>query len=286
MSTFAELGTQKEVQLAQGTIRYRECGSGEPLVFIHGALVNGDLWRKVVPVLATSYRCIVPDLPLGAHVIGLNADANLTPPGVAKLIADFLEALNLSSVTLIANDTGGAMTQITITEYPERIGRLVLTNCDAYDNFFPPSFRILEWGAYVPGFIALIGQVCKLPLAQKLLIGVAAKRPVEQQAMQSYMQPITSNKAVRRDFGKLLRGISTRYTNVAASKFGNFDKPVLLVWATEDFLFPTKYAERLQRAFPHATLKYVQDSYAFISEDQPEQLVQYIEEFMHVLAHS
>jgi pimeloyl-ACP methyl ester carboxylesterase len=96
------------------------------------------------------------------------------------------------------------------------------------------------------------------------------------------MRPITSDKAVQRDFGKLLRGISSRYTNIAASKFGDFDKPVLLVWATEDRLFPVKYAERMQQAFPHATLKYVQDSYAFVSEDQPQQLVQHIEEFMEV----
>ena len=280
MSTFSELGPQKEVRLTQGIIRYRASGNGKPLVFIHGALVNGDLWRKVVPRLAKHFRCIVPDLPLGAHTPAFNTDADLTPPGIAKLIADFLEALDLSSVTLIANDTGGAMTQVAITEYPERVERLVLTNCDAYDNFFPPAFRFLERAAYIPGFVALLGLLCKLRFVQTALIGVAAKRPVERQAKESYMRPITSDKAVQRDFGKLLRGISTRYTNIAASKFGNFNKPVLLVWATEDRLFPVKYAERMQRAFPHATLKYVQDSYAFISEDQPEQLVQYIEEFM------
>ena len=110
----------------------------------------------------------------------------------------------------------------------------------------------------------------------------ATKYPVEDRAIQSYMQPITTNNGVRRDFGRLLRGISTRYTNIAASKFGNFDRPVLLVWASEDFLFPSKYAERLQRAFPHATLHCVKDSYAFVSEDQPEQLAQHIETFMRV----
>ncbi len=286
LSTFTELGTQKEVHLAQGTVSYRECGSGATLVFIHGLLVNGDVWRKVVPILAKNYRCIIPDLPFGSHTKALNADADLTPPGIAQLIADFVEALNLSSVTLITNDTGGAFTQIAITEHPQRVERLVLTDCDAYDNFLPLSLRALEWIAYIPGSIALIGQGCKLSFAQKLTVGIVAKHPVEQQAIQSYMQPITSNKAVQRDLGKLLRGISTRYTNIAASKFADFDKPVLLVWATEDRFFPTKYAERLLRAFPHATLKYVQDSYTFIPEDQPEQLVQHIEEFMHVLAHS
>ena len=285
MSTFEELGVQKEVHLAQGTVRYRESGSGEPLVFIHGLLVNGDLWRKVVPILAKNYRCIVPDLPFGAHSLALNSSADLTPPGVAKLIADFLTALDLSSVTLIANDTGGAFTQIAITEYPERVGRLVLTNCDAYDNFLPLSLRAFEWFAFVPGFIALLGQLSKLNFIQRSLLALVAKHPVESRAIQSYMQPITVDKGVQHDVGKLLRGISTRYTNIAASKFGDFDKPVLLVWASEDRFFTTKYAERLQRAFPYATLHYVKDSYAFVPEDQPDQLVQHIETFLGVPVH-
>ena len=285
MSTFEELGEQKEVQLAQGIVQYRECGSGEPLVFIHGLLVNGDLWRKIVPTLAQNYRCIVPDLPFGGHSLALNPDADLTPPGIARLIADFIAALDLTSVTLIANDTGGAFTQIAITEYPERVSRLVLTNCDAYDNFLPPALRVLEWFAFVPGFVTLLGQVCKLSSAQRLVVAMVAKHPVDERAIQSYTQPITSNKGVQRDLGKVLRGISSRYTNIAASKFGDFDRPVLLVWATEDRLFPTKYAERLQRAFLHATLHYVKDSYAFIAEDQPEQLVQHIETFMGVPIH-
>lgn len=285
MSTFEELGIQKEVQLAQGIVRYRESGSGEPLVFIHGLLVNGDLWRKVVPTLTKNYRCIVPDLPFGAHSLALNPDADLTPPGIAKLIADFLVALDLTSVTLIANDTGGAFTQIAITEYPERVGRLVLTNCDAYDNFLPLSFRAFQWFAFVPGFVGLLAQIAKFRIVQRLLVAPVAKRPVDDRAIQSYTRPITINKAGRRDLGKLLRGISSRFTNIAASKFGDFDKPVLLVWATEDFLFPTKYAERLHKAFPRATLHYVKDSYAFVSEDQPEQLVQHIQTFMGVPVH-
>src|SRR5690348_5331183 len=114
MSRFDVLGIQQEVQLAQGTIRYRECGSGEPLVFVHGLLVNGDIWRKVVPLLAKNYRCIIPDLPLGSHEIPLVADADLTPPGLVQLIVDFLEALELPAVTLIANDTGGALCQLLI----------------------------------------------------------------------------------------------------------------------------------------------------------------------------
>ena len=92
--------------------RYRERGTGEPIVFVHGALVNADLWRKVVPELAKDFRCIAPDLPLGSHERAMPADADLSPPGVAKLIADFIAALDLDNVTLVGNDTGGALCQL------------------------------------------------------------------------------------------------------------------------------------------------------------------------------
>src|SRR2546421_5884610 len=113
MSRSEALGEQREVELPQGTIRYRERGSGEPIVFVHGVLVNGDLWRGVAPLLADrGYRCIVPDLPLGAHELAMHEDADLTPPGLARLVADFIGALGLDAPVIVANDTGGALTQI------------------------------------------------------------------------------------------------------------------------------------------------------------------------------
>src|SRR5215212_8545420 len=126
-----------EGELREGRIRYRDSGSGEPIVFAHGALVDGTLWRRVVPLLATEYRCLVPDLPLGSHRVAMRPDADLSPPGLARLLAGFIEALELEGVTLVGNDTGGAICQLVATRNPERLGRLVLTPCDAYENFLP-----------------------------------------------------------------------------------------------------------------------------------------------------
>src|SRR5436305_15283409 len=130
MSITAELGTEKEVELPGGTIRYRDLGAGSPVVFVHGLLVNGDIWRKVVPAVAAGgLRCLTPDWPLGSHTIPVPG-ADLTPPGVAALIAAFLEALDLQDVTIVANDTGGAITQILMTQHPESVGRVELTPSD------------------------------------------------------------------------------------------------------------------------------------------------------------
>src|SRR3954462_7713099 len=108
MSESHELGERREVTLRQGTIRYRERGSGDTLIFLHGVLVNGDLWRKVVPELAGQFRCVTPDLPLGSHEVPVNDDAALAPPGLADLIPGFVEAVAPDGATLVGNDTGGA----------------------------------------------------------------------------------------------------------------------------------------------------------------------------------
>ncbi len=280
MSQSEALGSRKEVQLSQGIIRYRECGSGEPLVFIHGALVNGDLWYKVVPRLAQHYRCIVPDLPLGSHEIAAKAEADLTPPGLAKLISDFIEALDLEAVTLIGNDTGGALCQLVITRYPQRIARLILTNCDAFKNFPPVVFRPLVWGARVPGFVALLGRVLQSKFLQKSLLAVLTKYPTEAAIRQSFFRPVATDKAIQRDVRKLLRGVSNRYTLEAATRFGSFDKPVLLAWGSQDYFFTRQYAERLTRAFPNARLEFIEEALTFVSLDQPERLVELIEAFI------
>ena len=145
-----------------GTVRYRERGAGPTVLFVHGLLVNGALWRKVVPELAPDFRCIVPDWPLGSHEVPLGDAADRTAGGMAQLIADFMAALELEDVTLVGNDSGGALSQLVVTRHPERVGRLVLTPCDAFDNFPPKMFRYLSWAAKAPGAMAPIAQSMRL----------------------------------------------------------------------------------------------------------------------------
>jgi len=108
-------------------IRYRDVGTGPVLVFVHGILANGTLWRDVVARLSGRFRCVVADLPLGGHSIPMSREADMTPGGVARVVAELMEALELRNVTLVGNDTGGAIYQILIHNNPERVGRLVLT---------------------------------------------------------------------------------------------------------------------------------------------------------------
>lgn len=268
-------------ELPQGRVNYVESGSGKPLVFLHGLLVNGLLWRKVTPLLEERFRCIVPDLPLGSHQIPMRSDADLSPSGLAQLVHAFLEALDLDDVTLVANDTGGAITQITAANHPERIGRVVLTNCDAFENFLPPLFKPLELTAAVPGGLTAMMQAMRFePMRRSpLAFGWLIKNDIADAPLDQWVEPFLTDPAIRRDTVKVLRGINKRYTIEAAEKLRNYDRPVLLAWGADDRAFKLSFAERLAAAIPGAELERIPNSYTFVSEDQPERLAELIREF-------
>jgi pimeloyl-ACP methyl ester carboxylesterase len=269
------------VKLPQGNIHYREDGDGPPIVFVHGLLVDGRLWRKVTPLLEDNFRCIVPEMPLGSHPEPMNPDADLSPPGLARIVAGFLEGLDLEDVTLVANDTGGAISQITAANHPERIGRLVLTNCDAFENFLPPAFRPMQWAARVPGGLTAMMAGMRFEPLRRLpnAYGRLIKRDFAGAPTREWVDPYLTNWGIRRDTIKVLRGIDPKYTFEAAEKLRNFDRPAMLAWAIEDRFFKLSFAERLAATINGATLEKIEDSYTFVSEDQPERLAQLIGAF-------
>ncbi len=275
------LGAAHTIDTEQGPIVVRETGEGPPIVFIHGLLVNGDLWRKVVPHLTERFRCITPDLPLGAHERAMPPDADLTPPGLARLIASLLDGLGLDDVTLVGNDTGGALCQITATRHPERIGRMVLTSCDAYDIFPPKMFAFLALTARLPGGLAMLANSMRIRALRNLPFGFGwlAKRSIDHAIIDGYIRPLTEDAAIRRDLEAVLQAIDPIHTEQAAAKLKDFTRPVLLAWSREDRFFPLEYAERLARDLPHARLEPIDDCWTFSPEDQPEALARSIAEF-------
>jgi pimeloyl-ACP methyl ester carboxylesterase len=270
-----------ETKISQGTIRYREAGEGSPIVFLHGLLVDGRLWRKVTPLLQDRFHCIVPDLPLGSHTVPMDPIADLSPPGLARIVAGFLEALELDGVTLVGNDTGGAIAQITAANHPERIGRLVLTNCDAYENFLPPAFRPLQWAARVPGMLTGLMQGMRLAPMRRLptAYGRLIKRDFAGAPTREWVEPFLSDQGIRRDTVKVLKGIDPRHTFDAAEKLSRQERPTLLAWAREDRFFKAEFAERLAETIPGTRLEWIEDSYTFVPEDQPERLAELVGTF-------
>ncbi|MGK4595684.1 alpha/beta fold hydrolase [Amycolatopsis sp. w19] len=285
MTTYDLLGETRDVDLGDARIRYRDRGEGPPVVFVHGLLTNGLLWRKVAPAVAdVGFRCLTPDWPLGSHEIPVPR-ADLSPPGVAALIARFLEALDLTDVTVVANDTGGALTQLLMTTRPERVGRVVLTPSDSFERFLPPLFAGLSPLARIPGGVGLVTAALRWRWLLKTTDFLwLAKHPVPGHILDAYLLPSRRSAEIRDDLRRFMASVDNRYTLTAAERLPAFTKPVLLAWAPEDRHFPLWLGRKLAGVLPNAELETIEDSYAFVPEDQPERLSGMMVEFLRAHA--
>lgn len=275
------LGTPRDVEVTGGRLRLYETGDGPPIVFVHGFGVNANLWRKVVPRLSRDFRCITLDVPLGSHVLPIPG-ADLSPPGLARLIADAIDSLGFDSVTLVANDTGGALCQIVITRWPERIGRLVLTSCESRGNVPPTIFSYMKVAARIPGALRVLTESMRIRPLRRLpfAYGWLRKYPIDRQAEDSYALAGLADPGVLADGGRVLRTLHRRHTNEAADLLGRFTRPTLLAWSRDDRFFKPHEAEGLARDLPNARLVWIDDARTFVSEDQPERLAELIDEFV------
>lgn len=270
---------RREIDLSAGKIRYREAGGGKPVVFVHGYLVDGRLWDGVVDQLSDRFRCFAPDWPIGAQQVAMNPDADLSPYGIAAIIADFLDALDLGDVTIVGNDSGGAMSQVLVTRHPERIGRLVLTNCDTHTNFPPGPFKAMPPLAKLPGGMAVLAAPFRIGAVARAAFKPFSKNPIPAELVASWMEPGLHDPDVKRDVKKVTVGMNKRYTLEAAEKLRDSELPVLLTWAPGDRVFPLKYAQRLAGEIPNARLVEIPDSATFVPLDQPQQLAEEIASF-------
>ncbi|MBF6620047.1 MAG: alpha/beta hydrolase [Patulibacter sp.] len=276
-----------ELSLPAGPLRVREVGPPDAptLLFVHGLLVDGRVWDSVVAELADGYRCILPDLPLGSHRTSMASDADLTPEGIAGMLDGIVAALDLDDVTVVASDSGGAITQLWMARGAPGVARVVLTPCDCFDNFLPPGFSVYQRLARIPGGIPAtlastrIRAVRALPLAY----GGLTHRRIDDALVQSWLAPAWADAGVRRDLGAFLRGISGKRLDAATQQLGGFDRPVLLPWAPEQAWFPIEHARRLATILPDARVVEIRDSGGFINLDRPAALAAAVTEFVPVL---
>lgn len=270
-----------EITLPQGTIHYRDEGDGPPLVFVHGALVNGRVWEPVVERLAGDLRCVVPDLPLGSHATPMTPDADLSPTGLAQLIADFIAALGLDDVTLVGNDTGGALCQLVAGRHPERLARLALTNCDAFEHFPPKAFRSLIVAARTRTLTAAL-QPLRVRATRRtpLAYGWLSKRRLPDDVLDDWLAPFYGSAGIRRDTRRFLAAVDPAFLHDNVARLTTFDRPVLIAWAPEDRFFPLDDAWRLAAVFPDARVEEIADARTFISWDQPDRLAELLRDFV------
>lgn len=267
-----------QITLPQGTLRYRVTGPEDsahaPVVFVHGFLVDGRLWDGVAQRLAAEgVRCYQPDLPLGSHALPMNPDADLTPQGQAAIIDAFLRELGLTDVTLVGNDTGGALCQFTVDAHPDRVGRLLLTNCDAFDKFPPPPFGALVVAARRPAVTrAMLGPMRLTALRHSPLGFGLLARDLDPQLTRDWLRPAMENPAVRADMARFVRGVRPAELLEISTRLQRFTRPVRIVWGEADRVFKPELGRRLAQAFADASYVGVPGSRTFVALDAPDRL--------------
>lgn len=271
-----------EVALSPGTIEYEDTGSGGPVVvLLHGVAMDGSLWRHVVGELRGDHRVVVPTLPLGGHRRPMRPDADLSPRGIGDLEAEFLEALDLHEVTLVGNDQGSF--QFAVAEHPQRIARLVVTSCEAFENF-PPGLpgRALTAAARLPGGLNAAVQPLRIRALRRspVALGRMAKRPIPHQVTDAWLSPLLTQRPIRRDLTRYLRAARKGDMLAAAEGLRSFDRPALVIWAAEDRVMPPEHGRRLAELLPRGRLVEIPDSYTLIPEDQPGELARAVRRFI------
>jgi pimeloyl-ACP methyl ester carboxylesterase len=256
-------------------IEYTDTGSGPTILFVHGVYVTGALWDDVIGELGDGFRCIAPTWPLGAHSTSTTG-ADIGAEAASQRIVHFIEALDLTDVTVVANDTGGGLVLACLGDTSldkSRISRLVLTNCDSYEHFPPGSF-------------AQIVKLCRLSSAagggilrllatgpgQKFFLKAVSKHPPTADRQREIFGAFATSGAARRDAVTVTASLDPALTLRAAAAIEAFDKPVTLTWGTDDDLFPVEHAHRLRDAFPQATLTEIPDCSTFVMVDAPQKL--------------
>ena len=266
------------IELSHGTLHYRESGAGAPVVFLHGYLMGAGLWDPVVRLLDGEFRCLVPELPFGAHPAPLQPGADLTAAGLGHLVADFLGELDLRDVTLVGNDSGAAIAQVVAARHPGRLAGLVLATGDAFDNFPPKPFRPLIAAARAGALTGMIAMLKARP-ARSLpnAYGWLTHGDLPHDLIDQWVGAYFADKGVRRDLRRLTAALGDDdFMNQIATELAAFTKPALLAWAADDRFFPVEHARRLAAILPHAQLEVIADSRTWVMLDQPERTAELI----------
>ncbi len=260
------------VELPHGTMYYRDSGKGAPVVFLHGYFMGAGLWDPVVRLLDSEFRCLVPELPFGAHPAPMRPDADLTPAGMGRLVGDFLDSLDLSGVTLVGNDSGAAVAQVVAACHGARLGGLVLATGDAFDNYPPKPFRPLIAAARA-GTLTPLLSLLKFRPARSLptAYGWLTHEKLPHDLLDEWVTAHFAHRGVRRDLRRLTVALGDdEFMNKIAGELAGFTKPALLAWAADDKFFPVEHARRLAAILPDARVEVIPASRTWVMRDQPE----------------
>ena len=273
----------RSIELPAGVIEYDVVGSGEPVVLLHGLLMDHTVWDRVLPLLPEGFTYLRPVLPLGAHRRPMRHDADLTLRGQVRLVADFLEALGLEAVTLVHTDWGGALF-LTAYGWDQRVARQVILPCEAFDNF-PPGLpgKMVTLAARMPGGLRFaarqlrIGPLRRLPM----VFGQMARRPLPDDLVHRWTEPLLKDPGIRRDLLAYCRGPLDKAELVRNTEaLHGFSGEALVLWSPDNRVMPPEHGRRLAQLLPAGRYAEVPDAYVLSMLDEPEAVGREIGSFL------
>lgn len=269
------------VDLPQGTVAFRDEGRGRCSSSRTGSSSthrSGTGWSSAWfrPGFAACGRRL-RWVPTGFR----STPRRLSPPRVADLLADFVDALDLGPVTVVGSDSGGAVSQMFAAQHPDKLAAMVLTNCDALEVYPPFPFTLLPPLARMPGGIAPLGLLMKLKPVRWATYRMLTADPIPDRQLKAWLGPTGSNPGIRRDVNKVIGGLEKNQAIDAAEKLRGFEKPVLFAWGESDRFFKPELAERLAAMIPNSRIEKVEGGRTFVALDDPEKVSNLIVEFMN-----
>jgi len=241
------------VQTASGCISYTEQGAGPVVLFVHGVLLNGHLWRHQLMDLSDIRRCIAVDL-LAHGDTEIAADQDVSVTANAKMLQEFLDGLKIDQVDLVGNDSGGGIAQIFAAMYPERVRSLTLTDCDTHDNWPPEAFKPFLAKAAAGGLRGMLEAMLsdKSVYRSPQALGPAYESPenVSDDSIEKYLRPFVRSEQRIRDLERFLAAFDSKHTLDIEMQLKTLKAPTLIVWGTDDVYFDVKWSHWLADNIP------------------------------------
>ena len=284
----APAANKRVVEVGTARVAYYDEGEGSPVLLLHGCPFSSFVWRKVIPMLSPRFRCLAPDL-LGLGDTETPPDADWSLPAQARTVLGFLDALSIDVADVVAHDHGGAVAQIIAADHPHRIGRLVLTNSEAYDNW--PSRDELPFIRATQ--LPLLGRVVLWLWSRPSLFRIVLRsgRAVHDTGV---LAPELLSGYIRANFGNAHRRAKTQRflsgqidpknngaTQTALPGLKRFDHPTLIVWGADDPHFGPEWAQKLRADIPGAQrVELLADTGHLLMEERPGELAAHIVGFL------
>ena len=253
MATSVVSAKTQTIQTPSGRIAYTEQGTGPVALFVHGVLLNKHLWRHQLALLSDIRRCIAVDL-LAHGETEIAGDQDVSVTANARMLEQFLDALNVEQADLVGNDSGGGIAQIFSALYPQRVRSLTLTDCDVHDNWPPAAFKpflAMAAGGGLRGTLeAMLSNkdIYRSPQA----LGPAYEHPEEvtDESIETYLRPLVGTEQRTHDLQRFLAAFDNAHTRAVEARLKTLTVPTLIVWGTDDVYFDVEWSRWLAETIP------------------------------------